>query len=276
MAAEAEAEAEAEAAATAELVQPNGEAAADLDASIAAVATELGAGDTAPQAVDSAEILATELGAQVSPGESATSPGAAGTVAKVYTLITGVRPTFGEGREPLPGGGYYEGGFRHGKRDGKGVLSCNAQGTEVYEGVFELEFMHGLGRKTWPDGSVYQGAWQKGRKHGHGVLEEPSGRRYEGQWHDGKRHGIGTQRLDANSQYEGRWENGLQHGTGKYTDVKDASVYEGKWHCGAHHGAGLLRRKDGGREKLRYCHGMLELQEVLPLPTEYMPVKKMK
>merc|ERR1711957_118574 len=179
-------------------------------------------------------------------------------------VITGPRPMFGEGRELLQSGGYYEGGFRHGKRDGLGKLVCNAEETEMYEGQFELEFMQGRGWKCWPDGTVYDGQWQQSRKHGEGTLEEVKDRRYVGQWHDGKRHGIGTQRFDAFSQYEGRWDNGIQHGTGKYTEFRDGaifSVYEGKWHCGSHHGAGVLRRKDGAREKLVYCHGMLTVQE---------------
>jgi len=217
-----------------------------------------------------------DSGAVISKGGAATSSDI--PQPKVYNLIEGVRPAFGEGRENLSGGGFYEGGFRHGKRAGAGKLVCNAEGTEVYVGQFELEFMHGFGEKRWPDGSVYQGLFHKGRKHGNGMFQEASGRRYDGQWCDGKRHGNGTQRHGSGPElqvYEGRWENGLQHGTGKYTDTKDGTVYEGRWQCGAHHGPGLLRRKDGVREKLRYCHGMLESQEVLPMPTEYLPMSKL-
>lgn len=199
----------------------------------------------------------------------------------------GLRPQFGNAREELPGGGYYEGAFRYGRRDGVGVLAWDPEGLEKYEGQFKDEHMEGTGKKTWPDGSVYQGQWRNGRKHGEGTLEEAprpgetSGRSYTGQWADGKRHGKGVQVFDSRTRYEGRWENGLQHGTGKYfdrwdTSTKAGTVYEGQWVRGAHHGTGLLRKGNGDREKLTYLHGMLTEQEELPRPGVYAPTAEIE
>lgn len=193
---------------------------------------------------------------------------------KTYELITGVRPQFGEGREEMGNGAYYEGAFRYAKRHGHGVLVSNAEGTEFYEGEFCSDFPEGQGRKVWPDGNTYEGQWREGRKEGDGVLEEASGRKYSGQWKDGKRDGIGTQVFDEISRYEGRWQNGLQHGTGKYFDSRAETVYEGKWKNGHYDGEGLLRHKDGAREKQTYENGMLKHREVLPMPTEYVPIQK--
>lgn len=194
-------------------------------------------------------------------------------VAQDLPIITGARPKFGQGQEIAADGGFYAGSFRFAKREGDGLLVFNMEGTEFYEGQFRADFIDGLGRKVWPDGTVYHGQWGQGRKDGHGVLEEPSGRRYDGEWFDGKRHGVGTQVFDAESSYQGRWENGLQHGSGKYFDDRQGTVYEGHWFRGAYHGKGLLRGKDGYRESLCYVHGTLSSREVLELPKQYMPLK---
>lgn len=204
---------------------------------------------------------------------AAAEPEPAEAAPKTYSLITGVRPQFGEGREEMGGGAYYEGPFRYSKRDGRGLLVSNAEGTERYEGEFANDFPDGAGIKTWANGSVYDGQFREGRKEGQGTLREPNGRTYTGQWKDGKRHGIGTQVLDEHTRYEGRWENGLQNGTGKYFDSRQETVYEGQWRNGHHQGDGLLRHKNGMREKLSYEHGMLKSKEALPLPTQYQPIK---
>eukprot|EP00746_Dinoflagellata_sp_MGD_P162351 gnl/MRDRNA2_/MRDRNA2_89880_c0_seq1.p1 gnl/MRDRNA2_/MRDRNA2_89880_c0~~gnl/MRDRNA2_/MRDRNA2_89880_c0_seq1.p1 ORF type:complete len:383 (+),score=97.54 gnl/MRDRNA2_/MRDRNA2_89880_c0_seq1:84-1232(+) len=191
---------------------------------------------------------------------------------KEYQLLGG-RPKFGEGREMLPGGGYYEGQFRHFKRHGEGFLIMDAEGTEKYEGQFKDEFMDGYGRRVWKDGAVYEGYWAKGRKDGEGKFEE-KGRCYDGMWKDGKRHGKGTQVFDTLTRYEGRWANGMQHGTGKYYSEEDGSIFEGHWHNGAHHGIGILHKKDGSKERLQYHHGMLQGRDLIPPPTVYPPPSK--
>lgn len=191
---------------------------------------------------------------------------------KEYQLL-GARPKFGEGREMLPGGGYYEGQFRNFKRQGDGFLIMDEEGIEKYEGQFRDEFMDGYGRRVWKDGAIYEGFWAKGRKDGEGKLEE-KGRCYEGQWKDGKRHGKGKQVFDQLTRYEGRWANGMQHGSGKYYSEEDGSIFEGTWHNGAHHGIGTLHKKDGGKERLQYHHGMLQSREVKPPPTLYRPPQK--
>eukprot|EP00929_Paragymnodinium_shiwhaense_P009710 TRINITY_DN113988_c0_g1_i1.p1 TRINITY_DN113988_c0_g1~~TRINITY_DN113988_c0_g1_i1.p1 ORF type:complete len:275 (-),score=49.96 TRINITY_DN113988_c0_g1_i1:284-1108(-) len=193
-----------------------------------------------------------------------------------FPLITGTRPKFGRGREEIPGGGYFEGIFRYGKRDGPGVL-VDCTGKERYEGEFRDDFPDGVGRKVFADGSSYEGSWKRGQKDGHGVLTENGGRMgrmYIGQWQEGLRHGVGKQILDCETVYEGRWDKGVQHGSGTYTDGRDGSFFEGRWLRGAHHGVGTLRRKDGIKEKLTYTMGMLTGREELSRPGYYPPLPK--
>lgn len=184
------------------------------------------------------------------------------------------RPKFGQGREEMPDGSIYVGNFRYSLREGQGQLLLDQQGTDLYEGHFRAGHFDGRGVRRWADGTIYDGQWRAGRKHGEGTLCEPNGRVYRGQWRDGKRHGFGVQQLDGAVQYEGRWENGLQHGSGKVIDTRNDSVFQGQWICGAHHGQGLLRSKGGVREKMRYNHGMLVAMEELPQPQVRPPVPK--
>ncbi|OLP91708.1 Radial spoke head 1-like [Symbiodinium microadriaticum] len=167
-----------------------------------------------------------------------------------------------------------KGSFRYGLRDGQGVLTLNAEGTDTYEGHFRAGHFDGYGTRQWANGCVYKGHWKQGRKHGEGTLIEPAGKSYRGQWHDGRRHGFGVLQLEGHSRYEGRWENGMQHGSGKYTDLRSETVLEGQWLCGAHHGRALLRSKGGARQRLQYNHGMLMHYQELPRPTVLPPVSK--
>lgn len=183
-------------------------------------------------------------------------------------------PRFGQGWEEMPDGSVYVGSFRYGLRDGQGVLTLNAEGTDTYEGHFRAGHFDGYGTRQWANGCVYKGHWKQGRQHGEGTLIELAGKSYRGQWHDGRRHGFGVLELEGHSRYEGRWENGMPHGSGKYTDLRNETVHEGQWLCGAHHGRALLRSKGGARERLQYNHGMLMQYQELPRPTVLPPVSK--
>ncbi|HWR31213.1 MAG TPA: hypothetical protein VN631_15405 [Negativicutes bacterium] len=70
-----------------------------------------------------------------------------------------------EGKAALkwpPEGNSYDGDYKAGLRDGKGVLK-------------------------WPTGQVYDGEWKNGMSNGYGVLKDASGKvLYEGEWKDGK------------------------------------------------------------------------------------------
>ena len=46
---------------------------------------------------------------------------------------------------------------------------------------------HGLGVKTWSDGSTYDGGWQNKKQHGYGYFTSENGTKRNGEWQDGER-----------------------------------------------------------------------------------------
>ena len=66
-----------------------------------------------------------------------------------------------KGRSDAPDGDSYEGEFREGARNGRGVY-------------------------RWADGSAHDGTWREGEPHGYGVLTLAGGRRLEGEWAAGR------------------------------------------------------------------------------------------
>eukprot|EP01063_Lacrimia_lanifica_P022364 TRINITY_DN29994_c0_g1_i1.p1 TRINITY_DN29994_c0_g1~~TRINITY_DN29994_c0_g1_i1.p1 ORF type:complete len:639 (+),score=230.63 TRINITY_DN29994_c0_g1_i1:52-1917(+) len=118
-----------------------------------------------------------------------------------------------------PGGDFYEGPWRNGKKHGaRGVLKL-ANGYR-YEGEFEGDVPQGKGGEIFThnqylkcdhyergrpnktgtlfyaprDGRAhhYHGAFRNGRRHGKGVIHYPNGDVFKGSWDDGKRHGEGV------------------------------------------------------------------------------------
>ena len=100
----------------------------------------------------------------------------------------------------------YEGGYRDGKKHGRGVQTW-ADGTR-YEGDYVDGKKHGRGVYTWADGTRYEGDYVDGKKHGRGVHTWPSGSRYEGDYVDGKEHGRGVSTWPDGTRRTGEWRNG--------------------------------------------------------------------
>lgn len=76
----------------------------------------------------------------------------------------------GMGRKQFPNGDFYEGHFRKGKMEGKGVF-VSARG-DVYDGTFKNGFKHGKGviRYRGGEGGYYEGDWVYNKIEGKGVM----------------------------------------------------------------------------------------------------------
>jgi hypothetical protein len=94
----------------------------------------------------------------------------------------------------------------------------SARGTARYEGGFRAGKKHGKGVKTWPNGDRYEGGFVEDRKEGAGIYtwgRGPwAGERYEGEYAADKRHGKGTYRWPTGDVYSGPWDNDLIAGPG--------------------------------------------------------------
>lgn len=78
---------------------------------------------------------------------------------------------------------HYEGAYRAGKMDGRGVYSL-ANG-DRYEGEFKDDEFNGHGVYSWTNGERYEGAWVDGKPNGQGIKTEPGGKVFSGTWING-------------------------------------------------------------------------------------------
>jgi hypothetical protein len=102
--------------------------------------------------------------------------------------------------------GSYRGPCVNGLAEGKGVAS----GAATYEGEFKAGVKQGRGVKTWPNGDRYEGEFADDRMHGEGGYtwgRGPwQGQRYEGSYVADKREGAGVYRWPDGDVYKGPWK----------------------------------------------------------------------
>jgi hypothetical protein len=120
------------------------------------------------------------------------SPGAIGqTACRVLdpelagTYQGGCKDNLAEGYGEAKGLAQYNGDFRGGRKDGKGVKTWPSG--DRYEGDFVEDRKEGTGKFIWGPrgasaGESYSGGYLNDRRNGYGVYEWPSGDRYAGPW----------------------------------------------------------------------------------------------
>jgi hypothetical protein len=135
---------------------------------------------------------------------------------------------------------FYKGEMKKGAIEGRGVLISSSF---IYEGHWNNNQRHGLGRLILANGDVYEGSWVNDKRHGFGVSWSNSSEGYVGDWEDDIFHGKGTE-INTRVVYEGDFVNGVKVGKGKFV-YKDGSYYEGEVNHNAPHGYGFLVCPDG-------------------------------
>ena len=111
----------------------------------------------------------------------------------------------GSGRRRWGSGDTYEGGWKGGQRDGRGILHLArpvlGDGSTPdlqqvyameYDGMWSLDDFHGRGRCVWSDGASYRGEWLAGQMHGEGCLTDKRGWVYDGTFAEGLPEGRGS------------------------------------------------------------------------------------
>jgi hypothetical protein len=99
----------------------------------------------------------------------------------------------------------YSGPCVNGLAEGEG----RASGTAEYEGGFRAGRPDGRGVKRWPNGDRYEGDFDEGRKEGYGTYVwgrgQWEGERYEGEYANDRRHGEGAYHWPTGDVYRGPW-----------------------------------------------------------------------
>jgi hypothetical protein len=122
-------------------------------------------------------------------------------------------------------GSKYIGFTKDGMKEGKGkllTLTC------VYEGEFQKDTFHGLGK--YEDSEItYEGDFTNGERNGKGIqILRKEDYKYIGEWKNGIKTGLGNEYLPDKSHYEGYFVDGKKNGTGKLI-LSNGSVYVGEF-----------------------------------------------
>lgn len=112
-----------------------------------------------------------------------------------------------------------------------------------YEGGWQYDLPHGVGKMYDVDGSEYSGAWYMGEKRGVGQFRAVDGSVYRGEWWEDKREGKGREVM-PDEDYVGHWSEGVRCGHGKCVS-SDGIVYTGDWENGVMQGHGVLEGAGG-------------------------------
>lgn len=153
------------------------------------------------------------------------------------------------GHGKLVGTQVYEGEFRNDKMHGSGRLDDDRG---AYEGEFAAGLFHGRGRFETPEG-VYDGTFERGVFHGEGRFLFAKGGSYEGEYHKGQKHGTGQRVFVNGTAYSGTYKHDkLDFGTMRYAN---GDQYVGSWRDDAPHGRGVSC-KNGERYEGQFHNGM--------------------
>jgi len=82
------------------------------------------------------------------------------------------------------------------------------------EGIFEKNFINGIGIELWLDDYYYQGNFKKNEKNGIGLYRWPDGTLFLGEWKNNKINGHGIMKFSNDNLYEGEFKNGVINGFG--------------------------------------------------------------
>ena len=162
-----------------------------------------------------------------------------------YQGFTAKEKFNGRGRMTQPNGDVYQGDWKDGVADGKGVFIQKDAGV-IYDGDWKNDLQHGKGTEEWDKGEFkYVGDFVEGKKTGKGVFTAKTGNvRYEGDFVDGKFEGNGKYINGAlNKTLEGKFKNNHMK-SGKIW-FQDGSWYEGELKNDMMNGSGVIRYPNG-------------------------------
>jgi len=155
-------------------------------------------------------------------------------------------------------------------RHGRGI--CLSQGS-IYEGAWEEDKPHGLGRKIDPQGGVLLGFWAAGDPHGFAVFRGHDQTVYSGEWVKGEREGLGYEHGHLVT-YKGEYRGGFKHGYGRL-EMPRVGVYVGTFEKDLREGFGLMTTLEGAkyvggwREDRKEGKGVLSQRDGLMLTGKF-------
>ena len=138
-------------------------------------------------------------------------------------------------------GNVYEGTVPSGST--RGFFKCEKNGF-TYDGEFQGDKMHGLGRMVEATGNTYTGRYANGQKNGLGEYVYASGFVYKGPYVDGQKCGPGVMYCPSGAIFSGDYAKGVREGYGELKG-NNGLQYIGAFADGKQHGLGRLVLKSG-------------------------------
>eukprot|EP00939_MAST-03C_sp_MAST-3C-sp1_P003223 g3223.t1 len=160
-----------------------------------------------------------------------------------FASISKHRDERGNVLRPLLRENEYHNGTYHTVDETENSVMKFADGS-VYEGHFKDGKINGRGVYRRVDGVILRGMFKNGLLHGEGSLVDPGGRTYTGTWRNGKLNGYGEmieKDGDDNVQSvrKGRWADDCLDGYGEMWQ-RNHSFFRGMWRFDRFHGLGTL------------------------------------
>lgn len=167
----------------------------------------------------------------------------------------------GYGKFRYRSGAIYEGDFRQGKSNGKGILTFT--NGNKYLGDWQDSHRQGQGKLLFREGHTYVGGFVKSKMRGKGIMRYVNGDSYDGDWENDRPNGSGAYSFNNGDRYEGNFANGSFDGEGTMF-YGDGSRYEGLWQESKKHGNGTLHLNTGEVQFGKWTAG----QRTDAVPTE--------
>ncbi|KAM3139631.1 hypothetical protein pb186bvf_008276 [Paramecium bursaria] len=155
---------------------------------------------------------------------------------------------------------YYQGKLDKGSKTGNGRLYDIEY---LYEGQFEDDLKHGLGRQIYRDGTMYQGSFIKDTIQGKGALNLHD-YYYKGEFLDGKQNGFGHEET-TEFTYDGSFKLGVKEGYGELV-FKTGNKYLGQFSKNQYHGNGTFEYSDGRRYEGNWVYGVMQGKGIFTWP----------
>ena len=128
------------------------------------------------------------------------------------------------------------------KNNFNGISIVSYKDNSFYLGEIKNNFLHGIGRFQWPDGTQYLGEFNKGKLTGYGIIYYFDMRIYYGETLDGVPHGFGEFLWPDHKKYIGYYKRGEKNGFGIYVirNNNEKLIYFGFWKNGKQDGYGVI------------------------------------
>ncbi|OGV67815.1 MAG: hypothetical protein A2283_22445 [Lentisphaerae bacterium RIFOXYA12_FULL_48_11] len=163
---------------------------------------------------------------------------------KETNILAGVQSKGEVSVVTFPGGDKYEGEFKGGLLNGRGIYYY--RNGDRYEGEFRNDMKSGLGVYYYSNGDRYTGEFGNDMKDGKGSFVFRNGEKYVGDFRNDVMIGKGTMLYQNGNKYAGDFKNGLKNGNG-ILSFHNGDIYKGDFKEDLRNGKGIYFFVDGAK-----------------------------